>query len=297
MQFGWVGIGESERGRKGENMTVRRPEAARVVSAEWPTLTNKKEVQSFIGFTNFYHRFIEAFSHHARALFNLMKKDVRFVWSLAQQGAFKKLKLLVMSAPILTLPDEGQPYRVEADSSGVATGTVLSQLLHEDGKWHPVAFLSKSLSPVERNYEIHDTEMLAIVRALEEWRHYLEGARHPIKIWTDHKSLEYFRTSQKLNWRQARWSLYLSRFDFPLGKSMGKPDALSRRADHGKGLSSDNKDITLLLPDVFRIHALAGLTTAGEETSILRNIQRSTHEVNLKEPVAIATRELQRSLS
>ena len=83
-------------------------------------------------------------------------------------------------------------YRVEADGSGVATGAVLLQLSHEDDKWHPIAFLSKSLSPVEQNYEIHDTEMLAIVRTLEEWRHYLEGAHHPIEIWTDHKNLEYF---------------------------------------------------------------------------------------------------------
>ena len=97
-----------------------------------------------------------------------------------------------MSAPILTLPDEGQPYRIEADGSGVTTGAVLSQLSREDGKWHPVAFLSMSLLPVKRNYEIHDTEMLDIVCALEEWHHYLEGAHHPIEIWTDHKNLEYF---------------------------------------------------------------------------------------------------------
>ena len=159
--------------------------------------------------------------------------------------------------------------------------------------------LSKSLSPVERNYEIHDTEMLAIVHALEEWHHYLEGAHHPIEIWTDHKDLEYFQTSQKLNRRQARWSLYLSRFDFSLhhkpGKSMGKPDALSRCANHSEGLSSDNEDITLLPPDVFHIHTLAGLTIVGEEASILRDIRRSTREVNLEEPVAIAAHELQRS--
>ena len=86
-----------------------------------------------------------------------------------------------------SLPDESQPYRVQADGSGIATGAVLEQLSREDNKWHPIAFLSKSLSPVERNYEIHDTEMLAIIRALEEWRHYLEGARHPVEIWTDHK--------------------------------------------------------------------------------------------------------------
>ena len=84
------------------------------------------------------------------------------------------------------------------------TGAVLLRLSNKDGKWHPVTFLSKSLLPVEWNYEIHDMEMLAIVRAFEEWHHYLEGAHHPIEIWTDHKNLEYFRTSQKLNRRQAR---------------------------------------------------------------------------------------------
>ena len=106
-----------------------------------------------------------------------------------------------------------------------------------------VAFLSKSLSPVERNYEIHDKEMLAIVRALEEWRHFLEGTEHKFEIWTDHKNLEYFMSAKKLNRRQARWSLLLARFDFLLhhqpGKPMGKSDALSQRSDHGSG-TEDN---------------------------------------------------------
>jgi len=94
-----------------------------------------------------------------------------------------------------------------------------------------VAFYSKSLSLVEWNYEIHNKEMLAIIHALEEWRHFLEGAWHPIEIWMDHKNLEYFMTAKKLNYCQARWSLYLARFDFKLihrpGRCMGKPDALS----------------------------------------------------------------------
>jgi len=108
---------------------------------------------------------------------------------------------------------------------------------------------SHDISPVERNYKIYDKEMLAIIRALEEWRHFLEGACHPVEIWTDHKNLEYFMTARKLNRRQARWSLYLARFDFKLthhpGRSMGKPDMLSRRPDHGKG-TSDNEDVVLL---------------------------------------------------
>ena len=127
-------------------------------------------------------------------------------------------------------------YKLEADSSNFATGAILSQE-GEDGKWHPVAFMSKSLNEVERNYEIHDKEMLAIIRSLDEWRHYLEGTKHTFQIWTDHKNLEYFMTAKKLNRRQARWSLFLSRFDFSLhhrpGKSSGKPDALSRRPDPG----------------------------------------------------------------
>jgi len=109
----------------------------------------------------------------------------------------------VTTAPVLMSPQDSEPFRVEADSSDFATGAVLSQQSMVDGKWHPVAFYSKSLSSVERNYEIHDKEMLAIICALEEWRHFLEGATHPVEIWTDHKNLEYFMTAKKLNHRQA----------------------------------------------------------------------------------------------
>jgi len=157
--------------------------------------------------------------------------------------------MAVTTSPILALPQDSEPFCIETDSSDFASGAVLSQQLPGEDKWHPVAFYSKSLSPVERNYKIHDKEMLTIIHVLEEWRHFLEGARHPVEIWTDHKNLEYFITAKKLNCCQARWSLYLARFDFKLvhhpKRSMGKPDALSRRPDHGKG-TSDNKDVVLL---------------------------------------------------
>ena len=130
---------------------------------EWPTPTNKKEVQSFVGFINFYRRFIPNFSQHACPLFDLTMKDVRFIWGSPQEDAFVMLKGLVTSAPVLALPDSDLPYRLEADASGVETGAVLSQKSREDGKWHPVSFLSKALSPVEQNHEIHDIEMLAII--------------------------------------------------------------------------------------------------------------------------------------
>ena len=103
----------------------------------------------------------------------------------AERTAFTRLKGSVTSAPVLISPDPTKPFRIKADSSNFATGAVLSQISSEDEKWHPVAFLSKSLSPVEWNYEIHDKEMLAIIRALQEWRHFIEGAEHQCKIWMD----------------------------------------------------------------------------------------------------------------
>src|SRR5271156_6318183 len=152
---------------------------------------------------------------------------------------FELLKAKVTSSPILVLPDDSKPFQIEADSSDFATGAVLSQESSKDGNWHPVTFLSKSLSLVEHKYEIHDKEMLAVVCALEEWRHFLEGVEHQFEVWTDHKNLEYFMTAKKLNRHQARWSLLLARYDFCMhhrpGKSMGKSDALSRCSDHSSG--------------------------------------------------------------
>jgi hypothetical protein len=263
--------------------------------ADWPNPTNKKEVQSFVGFINFYRQFISDFSHHARALFDLTMKDVGFIWGLPQEDSFMKLKALVTSSPILVLPNDDLPFRLEADGSGIATGAVLSQQSRDDNAWHPVAFLLKALNPVEQNYEICDTEMLAIIRGLKEWRHDLEGARHPVEIWTDHKNFEYFRIAQKLNRRQARWSLYLSRFNFTLhhkpGLSMGKPDVLSRRADHGSG-QGDNDKLTLLSPDLFRIHALSGMRLEGDERNIFQDVQRSLRDNTQCQgtPAAVPTR-------
>jgi len=148
---------------------------------------------------------------------------------------------------------------------------------------------------VERNYEIHDKEMLAIIRALEEWRHFLEGATHPVEIWTDHKNLEYFMTAKKLNCRQARWSLHLARFDFLLhhrpGRTMGKLDVLSRRADHGNG-ASDNENVVLLRLEFLAVRALEGVELTGVEQKILSDICRGNQNGDQEEPIAKAAREL-----
>ena len=128
--------------------------------AEWPALTSKKEVQSFLGFTNFYRQFIRDFSDHAQPLFDLTRNDVQFHWGAAEQSVFDRLKQSVTSTLILVSPDNALPFRIEVDSSDFMTGAVLSQLSVEDDKWHPVAYLLKVLSLVEWNYKIHDKEML-----------------------------------------------------------------------------------------------------------------------------------------
>jgi len=138
---------------------------------------------------------------------------------------------------------------VEENTSNFATRGVLS-VKCKDNLWQPVAFILKVFNETEKNYEIHDKEMLGVIRCLEAWRHFLEGARIKFEVWTNHKNLEYFMTSQNLNCRQARWALYLSRFDFllrhVLGSKMRKADGLDRRSDWEKGGEGDNEEKTLL---------------------------------------------------
>lgn len=187
----------------------------------WPTPTKVKHVQAFLGLANFYRRFIKDFAKVSRPLTLLTCKDVPWQWQPEQEKAFQTLKDLFTSAPILQIPNDVAPYRLEADSSDYATGAVLEQK-GDDNLWHPVAFYSKSLNEHERNYEIYDKELLAIIRALEEYRHYLEGHPEPVEIWSDHLNLTYFRQAQKLTRRQARWSLFLTRFNYVLHHRPGK---------------------------------------------------------------------------
>ena len=233
----------------------------------WKPPTCLKETRSFLGFANFYRRFISHFSERARPLVDLTKKDVRWHWDNEQQKAFEDIKAEFTRAPVLLMPQDGKPFSLETDASKFATGGVLRQQ-DENGDWHPCGFISQSLNPAERNYEIYDRELLAIIRGLEAWRHLLLGAPHPIQILCDHKNLGYWRTAQKLNRRQARWALFLSEFDYELihvpGTKMVQSDALSRRSDHDPG-DNDNEDM-LVLPDARFARNLSVYRTMMTET-------------------------------
>uniref|UniRef100_A0A8C5Q592 Gypsy retrotransposon integrase-like protein 1 n=2 Tax=Leptobrachium leishanense TaxID=445787 RepID=A0A8C5Q592_9ANUR len=198
----------------------------------WPIPRTIKEVQRFIGFANFYRRFIKRFSDIIHPLTQLTKSSVPFHWTSQAQKAFNTLQERFTTAPILTLPKPQLPFFVEVDASEIATGAVLSQR-SPDNLLHPIAYYSKKLNTSEQNYDITDKELLAIKRAFEEWRHLLEGATHPVTVLTDHKNLEYLQSAKQLRPRQARWALFFNRFTFHItyrpGSKNGKADALSRR--------------------------------------------------------------------
>ena len=198
----------------------------------WEAPTNVKEVRSFLGFANFYRDFIEEFSDLAAPLTLLTRKDCPFKWTKAQEHAFNTLRERFILAPIMAHWDPDRATVLEADCSGYSIGACLSQV-DDEGLLRPVAYFSRKLSPAESNYPIHDKEMLAIVKAMGEWRGELTGLREPFTVLSDHKNLQYFMTSRKLSERQVRWSLLLSQFRFQLkfraGKKAQRPDALSRR--------------------------------------------------------------------
>ena len=206
---------------------------------QWQTPRCIKDVQSFLGFANFYRRFVAGYSRIAAPLTALTRgnqKEFAFPWTegSAEQQAFQTLKLAFTTAPILAHFDPDREAWLETDASDYVVAAVLSQK-DTQGILRPVAFMSKKMSPQECNYEIYDKELLAIIRAFEEWHPELAGTpvEDPIRVITDHKNLEYFMTTKQLNRRQARWAEFLSEFNFRItyrpGRLGTKPDSLTRR--------------------------------------------------------------------
>lgn len=184
----------------------------RKVSAitNWPQPKTLKQVQRCLGFANFYRRFIHNFSTIAAPISALTKgSPTRIQWTDEALESFDRLKKWFSSAPILLHPDPELSFIVEVDASEVGVGAVLSQRSIIDSKVNPYSFFSRSLSSAERNYDVGNRELLAVKLALEEWRHWLEGSKHPFIVWTDHKNLSYLQQEKHLNPRQARWALFL----------------------------------------------------------------------------------------
>ncbi|KAK3505715.1 hypothetical protein QTP70_004361, partial [Hemibagrus guttatus] len=208
---------------------------------EWPEPTTVRELQRFLGFANFYWRFIRNYSSIASPLTSLLKsKPRRLVWNEMAREAFVRLRTSFTTAPILHHPDPNLPFAVEIDASSSGIGAVLSQRHGTPGKLHPCAFYSRKLTVAKANYDMGNRELLSIKDALEEWCYWLEGARHPFLVLTDHRNLENLRDAKRLNLRQARWALFFTRFEFSVtycpGSKNSKADALSLQFEADKPL-------------------------------------------------------------
>jgi RNase H-like domain found in reverse transcriptase/Integrase zinc binding domain/Chromo (CHRromatin Organisation MOdifier) domain len=207
---------------------------------EWPQPQSVKQVQSFLGFANFYRQFIPDYSALTKPLTHLTKEEFKkdFRWNADASKAFSLLKSAFSTASFLKHFNFDLPAILETDCSDFALGIILSQIDPATGILHPVAFHSRQLTPAEINYDTHDKELLAVVEAFTYWRHYLISSTpdSPSIVYSDHARLEHFTSVQRLNRRQYRWLEKLSDFHFRIlhraGRLLVKPDALSRRADY-----------------------------------------------------------------
>jgi hypothetical protein len=244
----------------------------------WQPPRSVRDVQCFLGFANFYRKFIKNYSNIVMPLTELTRKNKSFTWSSSAAKAFESLKRAFTSAPILLHADLEKPFIIEADASDFALGSILSQT-GDDGTLHPIAFHSRKFEAAEINYEIHDKELLAIVDSFEQWRHLLEGSSHQIIVYNDHKNLTYFQSARVLSRRQARWAQFLTRFDFLItyrpGVQQGKADALSRRsylAPQPGELTFDHQKQVVLGPNRLQLLAI-NASQAFEDSSLLDSIR------------------------
>ena len=198
---------------------------------DWLEPKKVKDIQSFLGFANFYYWFIFNYLDIVIQLTHLIQKDIPWNFDSSCCDAFNSLKKAFTSAPIFTCWISDVQLIMETDTSDYALATIHS-IMNKDNEVHLVAFHSCTFTVAELNYKTHNKELLAIFEAFKIWKHYLEGLAYSINVVTDHKSLEYFSTTKVLIWRQAQWSKYLSQFNlvirFRSGHLGTKLDTLTR---------------------------------------------------------------------
>ena len=206
--------------------------------SKWPLPTSKTQVRSFLGFCNFYRRFISHYAHLARELNILTHDSNPKKFDLKNHPpalkAFQDLQMAFTTGPVLIHHDPTKETFVFTDASKIAISAIPHQY-GDDDLLHPLAYYSRQLSPTEARYDVHDGEMLGVMEGLREFRHWLSGTLLPVAVISDHKNLEYFMVKRKLNSRQARWSMELAEFNFKLSYAPGTKnpaDAPSRRFDY-----------------------------------------------------------------
>ena len=204
------------------------PEKVRIVQ-EWPVPENISQLKSFLGLCSYYRRFVQNFSSIARPLNRLAEHSVPFIWDETCQSSFDELKAALTSPPILAYPNSTETFILDTDASNFGIGAVLSQ--KQNGVERVVEYYSKTLSRSERNYCVTHRELLAIVKGVKHFHHYLYGCKFLIR--TDHGSLTWLFNFKEPEGQIARWLQLLSTYDFTIqhrpGSSHKNADALSRR--------------------------------------------------------------------
>jgi hypothetical protein len=212
-----------------ESGLVRPDPGKTEVIASWPDPADTNQVQTFLGFVNYYRKFIPAFASVAEPLYSLLRKNTPWKWDASQVSAMQTLKRLMTSEPILHMPDFNERFIVYTDASDFGLGAVLAQQVK--GNERVICFASKSMNASQRNYSATDRECLSIQWALQHWRHYLIGRRFIVV--TDHQALKWLLSSARdPHKRYARMILELQEFEFEIqhrpGNQHGNADGLSR---------------------------------------------------------------------
>ena len=257
------------------------PEKVTAVNS-WPQPKSRRDIQVFLGFCNFYRRFILGFSELAKPLTRLTSKTVTFIWSPECELAFQAIKDSFSNNVILSYYNFNKAAIVETDASDFAISAVLSQY-DENNILRPVSFYSRQLLAAEINYDTTDKELLAIVEAFTVWRHYLVGSlpESPTLVLSDHKNLEPFTTIKQLSRRQFRWYESLSQFNFKIlhrpGRLNGKADALSRRPDYE--ISSALKSTNHI--QIFKKLSLSAISVVSSSLDFLDHIKSSLVSADL----------------
>jgi len=215
------------------------------VIQDWLTPRHLRDIQAFLGFANFYRCFIHNYSKITVPLTCLTRKSCPWNWSSNCESAFQLLKSSFITTLVLAYWDLDSPLVLKTDVSDLALAMILSTYV--EGELHPIAYYSRALNTTELNYDIHDKELLAIVKAFKKWRHYLEGTPAPTDVIIDHKNLTYFCKSKNLSHHQAHWSEYLSQFNLQIhfcpGALSSKPDTLTHQWDvYSKGADTSSSN-------------------------------------------------------
>ena len=225
---------------------------------DWPRPKNVKDVRSFLGYAQYYRKFVANFAHLAAPLYELTKNKRKFVWTEACTNAFELIKGKLVESPVLAYPTRTDPFILDTDASLYGVGAVLSQI--QDGEEKVIAYGSKALSTSQQNYCTTMRELLAVVLFVKQYHHYLWGRHFLVR--TDHASLTWLMNFKEPTGMLARWLSMLGNYDFEIqyrkGVSHGNADGLSRqvsrkckRSDCGQCLTIENGEVNCLVRNNF----------------------------------------------